>query len=142
MKTYLQKRIEHIKQMKLSPRRERQCIAHLKRHGWSSPDTWSLDHHLANYMLPMLKHLFSCACSYPCGITPKQWKVIQGKILYAIERYAKDDCLELARDISKYSIKSNDEKKRKAWLAACTDINARMTEGMKLFAEYFGDLWD
>lgn len=143
MKTHIEKRIADIKASKLTKGRERKYIAQLTRRGWSDMDCWGLNIHLANYMLPMLKKFFKSPMGYPCNLkSVKEWQLIGDKMIWAIERYAKDDAGELAEVEVGYSVLGKDKSRRKAWLAALTRNHEQMTEGMRLFAEYFGNLWD
>ena len=134
MKSHLQKRIAEIKAVKLDKRRERRYIAQLKRQGWCNMDCWSLDIYLAGMMLPMLRELFRFQSGHPVDCTPAAWKVIQGKILYAIERYAKDDILDICDA-------AQGKKNRDVYVARFNLECEKMREGMRLFGEYFGALW-
>ena len=145
MKTYLQKRIADIKAIKMTKRRERRYIAQLKRQGWANSDLWGLNTYLATLMVPMLKQFFKHLNGYPCNLkSAEEWQAIGAEMIWAMERYAKDDFFELADLQVGYTIaKCRDNKKKyKKWRAANNRLYARAQKGLKLFAEYFPNLWD
>ena len=145
MMSHLQKRIADVKAAKLDKCRERRYIRQLQRRGWSNMDVWGLNTHLANYMLPMFKLLFTNPSGYPCNLkSRKQWQAIGKKIIWSLERHAKDDFFDLAEAATGYRPMSKPENPalRKAWMLKTKRIYAQADEGMYLFAKYFGNFWD
>jgi hypothetical protein len=145
MKTYIQKRIDAIKSVKMSKARERRYIAQLKRQGWSNMDLWGLNTHLANYMLPMFRQFFADPVGHPCDLkSGKEWQAIGAEIIWALERHAADDFFDLAEAKTGYKPADMRENMtlRKAWLAENKRLYARADAGMALFGKYFGNFWD
>lgn len=146
MKTHLEKRIADVRATKLDKRREQRYISQLTRQGWSDMDVWGLNTHLANYMLPLLRKLFANLHGYPCNLKSiDEWQAIGAKIIWAMERYAKDDFFDLAEEATGYRVlgPEKDKKKlRKKWCAETKRLYAEADKGLHLFAEYFGSLWD
>jgi hypothetical protein len=70
--------------------------------GWNDSDLWSLDHTIAEFMIPRLKRLQEIVHGHPCfDVDPcnpteeeqhadgmKKWKEIIGKMIYAFEGVA------------------------------------------------------
>lgn len=84
----------------------------------SGHDLYSLDHTLALIIHPALVAYKEKAAGHPGGITQDEWDDILDKMIFAFERYTEDDF-----------IYTNDEDHKK------------MSEGMKLFAEWYHHLW-
>lgn len=108
-------------------------------------DVWGLNTHLANYMLPMVRQLFAKPSGYPCILNSvKEWQAIGAEIVWALERYAKDDFSELAEQATGYRVmdKIDNKKLRKKWFVELGRLYKRAQKGMHLFAEYFGNFWD
>jgi len=97
--------------------------------GYSDPEVWDLQWHNAKWILPRLKKLRLIHHGYPICLQKsdkhydekyvKEWRDILDNMIEAFELIAEDDMWEY------------DEKKR-----------TRVSEGLKLFAEYYTALWD
>lgn len=87
-------------------------------------DTWSMDHTLAHIVLPMLVQLKATNHGYPANLTEKKWDSIMSEMIWAFGQKCQDDW-EL-----------NDDG------AARQARQERMTNGFKLFGEYYENLWD
>jgi len=128
-------------------------------------DLWGLNTHLARYILPMLRKFFKNPMGHPCDLkSVKEWQAIGDKMIWSLERHDKDDMFELAETKTGYHPTSkriryvdakgkpavkfvratddSDEALRKAWLAELKRLQEQEQEGMRLFGEYFGNLWD
>lgn len=98
--------------------------------GFDDSATWSLDDHLAKLILPRLKRFKELNThAWPGGrgdpsdpATPEAWHGMLDQMIFAFEWHA------------------NDEKKY------CSDYDEaeyqKVEEGLRLFAKYFGALWD
>ena len=84
-------------------------------------DTWSMDHTLAHIVLPMLVQLKATNHGYPANLTEKKWDSIMSEMIWAFGQKCQDDW-EL-----------NDDHAAR---------QERMTNGFKLFGEYYENLWD
>ena len=82
-------------------------------------DTHSMDHTLANIVLPMLKQFKEGNHGYPHGLTEKKWDNILDKMIYSFEKKLSEDAYDL-----------NDKEQKK------------MQEGFVLFGKYYQNLWD
>lgn len=122
--------------------------------GYSDPSVWNLYYYLARYSLPRLKSLKKNAHGYPCTLkNGKEWNKILDKIIYAMECCADDDFdtpyflekgswTELSepdkngtrRLIKQHGFHCNRKKQKRR--------EEKIKEGLKLFGEYFRDLWD
>ncbi len=145
MRTYTEKRISDIQAMQLRKKVKRQYIAQIRRRGWADCDCWSLDRHLARYMLPMLRRLFSSQSGYPCELRPGKWRAIKAEITWAVERFAKDDIFEIVEAETGYKPRSpggDNRRLRAAWARRVMALHRRAERGMILFGKYFGSLWD
>jgi hypothetical protein len=87
-------------------------------------EIWDLDITLANYILPRLKRFKKVNVnSYPPDLSGiEEWHKIIDKMIWSFERIVNDDW--------SYEYKRVKEQKE------------QYDTGMKLFAEYFLDLWD
>lgn len=88
--------------------------------GFDDTETWSLDSSLAMLILPRLKAFRDCKRGTPCDTTPEQWNIIIDKMMYSFEYHCDED--------RKYGRNTDEEY-------------AKVEEGLKLFAEYYGHLW-
>lgn len=73
---------------------------------------------IAKFALPRLKWFKERHFDNPCDITFERWNEILDEMIFSFEYYAKDE----------WKLISDEEFKR-------------VEEGMKLFGEYYGDLW-
>lgn len=95
-----------------------------EKYGFSDDETWSLDSSITLFILPRLKRfreIIDDVGSYPVNLKSKEnWLKILDKIIYSFEIIFKE-----WKNGESISI---EEQKKK-------------NEGLKLFAEYFEDLW-
>lgn len=105
------------KPLYLTPKDERykKYQNQLKKSGFSDTELWGLDYSIAAFVLPRLIRFKEILHSHPANLTFEQWKEVLDKIILAME------------------ITVNGED----W-----ERNIELIEGVKLFGEYFTDLWD
>lgn len=95
-----------------------------KKQQIKAQELWGLDVHLAKLILPKLKAFREMhRISYPCNLKNnggfEEWNNILDKMIFAFQYVVEEDkCKVYLSDYDKYE------------------------EGIKLFAEYFMDLWD
>jgi len=92
--------------------------------GFSDRDTWSLDHTIANYILPRLKRFKEVNNGHPTHLSEDEWDSILDEMIYAMEYTATqwtDDW-----DDTNFNVQEN-------W--------DRYLQGMKYFGKYFHHLW-
>lgn len=85
------------------------------RHGFWPDELYDLDFSIVKFVLPRLREFRYTSMSYPAGITYNEWTGILDEIIWAFENYKDTD----GRD----------------------DLD-RMEEGVRLFGEYFFQLWN
>lgn len=85
--------------------------------GFHDGDTFTLWSHLTELILPRLKRFKEITCSYPSNLKSEEWDNILEKMIYAFELLLKDEF-----------IYPEDEEDK-------------INEGLKLFGEWFRDLW-
>jgi len=94
----------------------KKCVAFRKKYAFEFLDIYGLYHTISEFMVPRLKAFKEHTFSMPCDLKSiQQWHKILDKMILAFDIYAKDN--RKKEDIPK------------------------VEEGMKLFVEYFGDLW-
>jgi hypothetical protein len=113
--------------IKKDDKRYKDYVAQLKEHGYSDTETWGLDSVIAEFILPRLKRFKFVKNGYPMGGTEEKWDAILDKMIFAFEWTLVAD--EMTEEYQKMS----DEEKTEAW--------KKYKEGMKLFGEWFRDLW-
>lgn len=92
--------------------------------GWSDEETWNLNDHIAEFVLPRLKRFREIQGGYPSSLESKsEWILVLDKMIYAFESHLEDD------PINAKTGKYDQEK-----------VN-RTREGLKLFGKYFVGLW-
>lgn len=92
-------------------------------------DTWSMDHTLAPIIYPMLVQLKETQHGHPNGLTEQEWDAILDEMIWAFGQKARlDDWM----DDYDYSWASEEAKAHQL----------RMTNGFRLFGEYYENLWD
>ncbi len=105
--------------------------------GYDDTCYWDLGSHLAEYILPKLKHFKENTHTYPGtkeASTPEKWNKTLDKMVYSFERVVEDDFLGYWNEDKNYYVSYSDKKQK--------EIQKRYEEGMKLFAEYFRAMWD
>lgn len=89
-----------------------------KENGFDDTETWSLKTTIAKFTLPRLKWFKERHFDHPCDITFEKWDEILDNMIFSFEYYAKDE-----------------------WEPISNEDFKRVEKGMKLFSEYYGDLW-
>ena len=89
-----------------------------KENGFDDTETWSLKTTIAKFTLPRLKWFKERHFDNPWDITFEKWDEILDNMIFSFEYYAKDE-----------------------WKPISDEEFKRVEEGMKLFGEYYGDLW-
>lgn len=99
-------------------------------------DTWSMDCTLAMIIHPMLVQLKETAHGHPANLTEQEWNDILDEMIWAFGHKAKQmDATDMCADkCSNYG----DPVCR----ACVTETQQRLTQGFKLFGEYYENLWD
>lgn len=116
----------------------------LKQHNkYVNPkEVWNLDVTFAEFAIPRLKMLKENHMGYPGKgemDTPEKWDAALDKMINAFELHLKmidlDDSLE-------YFDRSGGDGKWKANMNKIEADEAIVKEGLHLFAEWYGSLWD
>ena len=132
MKNFIQKRVADLKLYRLDKRREAQYIAQLQRQGWCNLDLWNLEHHLAEYMYPLLVRFFQQNRKAHCDTPQAKWDCIRKELLWTFERLSKDDVIEFQR---------GEGAKNSRKFAARVDRDLkRIRAGLHLLAEHWYEL--
>lgn len=92
----------------------KKCVAFRKHHPFEFLDIYSLWATIAEFLIPRLQAFKKHTYSNPANITMKEWHNTLDKIIVAFEIFLKD---EIKKD------------------------NKTCEKGLKLFAEYYRDLW-
>ena len=114
--------------MKLFLRRFKFLRQRLAR-GFSDRELWNLDHTMAKFILPRLKAFKDYHRSYPPDLTPKKWDERLDEMIWAFE-FTVNEWEWESELIEKTKIKKLESYYK------------RREKGLKLFAEYFNNLWD
>ena len=114
-------------------------------------DIYNLDSTIARFILPRLKFFRKKICSCPYGFTLEEWKDILDKMILAFElildksepNFGEHKChIEKINDkLSKLVEDSDSTFDTEAYRKWHKDRQKTIEEGLKLFAEYFQDLW-
>jgi len=86
--------------------------------GFAYEEVWDLSDHIAEYVLPRIKHLRAHGVSHPMDMTSDEWHEILDKIIWSLDMYISE----------RYSIHQCDSD--------------RYREGLRLFGEHWLNLWD
>lgn len=125
------------------------------RYGVSDAECWSLDVTFTNFILPRLKHFKKMnRYTHPGGeITPEKWEEIIDEIIWTFE-YLKSDGEHInpfpvlnkeGEDLNEYfNRKKTTEEKflMDQWFKKNEELEIRKQNGLKLFAQYYCQLWD
>jgi len=111
--------------LKKTDKRYARHMKQLKTRGFSDSETWSLYSVIVGFVLPRLIRFKQIRPGYPMGMTDKEWNDILDKMIFAFQ-WIKDDGSE---EYYKLSTKQLDDGHKKC------------QEGLKLFGEYFRNLW-
>lgn len=104
------------------------------KHGFDDTELYNLDVTIAQFVLPRLKRFKELSKAYPGYLTEDEWSDILDKIIFAFEITI--DCVEytgVCAELENLPFKEFKEK----W----KEYDAKRTEGLKLFAEHYNNLW-
>ena len=108
---------------------KRQRKKYAKQHGTyvDYKETWNLDCVIAKFVIPRLKLYKKVTNGYPGRLNSvDQWYEIIDKMIYSFTYFIEDRDIDLSDPDWKDKEKSEYEK---------------VKDGLKLFAEYYADLW-
>ena len=107
-----------------------------KKWGFRFEETWSLDHSIACYVLPRLAYLRAYHAGCPASLIKRDEN---GKIL---DKSEYDPCEEWNNILDKmiYSFEAKTHEFEDATINMGNE--AKIKEGLLLFAVYFGSLWN
>lgn len=108
--------------LKLKNMRFKRSLKHLWQklsRGFSDKETWNLDVTFAEFALPRLKRFRQISKKIPADLTTEKWNEILNDIEFAFTKIVDDDY---------YTLDSVED-------------NTRIEKGLKLFAEYYRNLW-
>lgn len=114
--------------------------------GWADCDWWSMDYYLVQTILPMLKALKENTISYPGSCpTPERWDELLDEMIEGFEaakRVCEDEYyIEVSGDsIEAINNATSDEVKQ--WGKMSVADQKLFKKKMKIFMEYFFNLWD
>lgn len=104
------------KEIKKQKKYNRRLKKQLKEQGFDDSECWNLDETIARFILPRIKKLKEITHGYPGDLKNEhEWDEILDRIARAFEIIIEDD----------FDLK----------------VNKEYTEGMKLFAKYYRNLW-
>lgn len=109
------------KELPASDNRQEFFAKQREERGFDDTETWALDHVIAKFVTPRLKRFKELHICHPHGITMEEWDEIIQKMIDGFEEI-------LTRDDTR-------EKRGREY------DSEKVQEGLKLFAEYFHDLW-
>lgn len=89
-----------------------------RRKGWDDSETWSLDYTISRFIVPRLKRFGEIRNGYPVRLSEEGWDEILNKMIRAHEINIKD---------------GEGVVEQEEW--------GEYEEGMKLFCDYYRDLW-
>ena len=114
-------------------------------------DIYNLDNTIARFILPRLKFFRKKIYSCPYGFTLEEWKDILDKMILSFElildtsepNFGEHKChIEKVSDkLSKLVEDPDSTFDSKAYIKWHEGRQKTIEEGLKLFAEYFQDLW-
>ena len=121
----------------------------LKTRGFSDEETWGLNNVIAEFVLPRLKRFRELNNGYPNGFTAKTWYQTLDKMIFAFDSILREDEYQTGCYPKDYDYNfTTDENgviiwkdKRKPNYTLYNKMRVKRAEGLKLFAEYFEDLW-
>jgi len=128
------------------------------RRGYSDCDVWGLCHYLPGVISQSVNHLEKNLHSFPMGMTFKQWQIILRKIVKSFEIMQKtidgnllflpttkwteknyEELKDLAKRMNRANKAMNSEGKYKVMTKKQV---LKYEEGLQLFIENLGGLWD
>lgn len=94
------------------------------RKGYSDPDIWNANDHIARTVLAFLDHSATCKMAgYPMGLSEKKWDLYKAEIKWLMEFHLNGD--EVPIEV----LKSEAHQKR-------------LKRAQKIFGQYWQSLWD
>src|ERR1039458_10245127 len=108
------------------------------RHGWSVPDTWSIDHYLDRIVPEMIDHLRQHSHGWPGSpMTYEEWTEDDGildRIAQGFRAHGQWMNMDYVHDDEHYDLVIHRPREEA--------LQKTFNEGMKLFVEYYSHLWD
>lgn len=98
--------------------RQEEWYKQRQENGFDDTETWSLNTTIAKFALPRLKWFKERHFDHPCDITFEKWNEVLDEMIFSLEYYARDE-----------------------WKPISNEDFEKVEKGIKLFAEYYGDLW-
>ena len=89
--------------------------------GWDDSETWNLDHSIAVLLLPRLRRFKELNNGYPSQFTDAEWNVVLDDMIYCFQFYAGGG--------------PYDWNGEEGW------DKERAAKGLKVFVEFYNDLW-
>lgn len=122
----------------------------LLRYGFEFKECWNFDYSLAKWTVPRLKHLRKNLNGHPIELTLEQWEEILDKIIFSFEYILNEDKYHdecYPKDFVYGFDRGEDgsliwKDKRKPDYTILEKYEEQYNEGMKLFAQFFRNLWD
>jgi len=134
--------------------------------GWDDSETWGLYDRIAKFTLPRLIRLKELSVRSGGGVpldfvnenneaNIAEWNNVLDKMIYAFERIVKDDVFDYViyppDYVRGFTLKPNEDGKpyathipndpRPIDYSKVEEIEAKIQEGLDLFAKYFRSLW-
>jgi len=102
--------------------------------GFDDSEVWNLDCSLARYILPRLKRFKKITHGHPSSLESfEAWKEILDKMILSFQ---------LIKDGSKILLSDKEEITLEEYIKYEEEREAKIQEGIDLFAKYFRGLWD
>jgi hypothetical protein len=99
-----------------------------KKLGFDDRKLWSLDHTIAEFVLPRLIRFREVKCGYPGNLTEKKWNKILDQMIYSMKVVCAMNAIPLIFLQNFYGGKIQIEEEKK------------INRGLYLFGKYFRDL--
>jgi hypothetical protein len=138
MQLHALKYLKKLRQIFLS-QVPRKCKTFFQRgyRGWATEDTWELYGYLSKVIKEGTTYLRDFGNGHPGEIDEDEWRKILNEIIYAFELAQEINEGNRELYISEFTL----EQQKKFSCLTLEEFEA-MNKGMKLFTEYFFDLWD
>lgn len=95
-------------------------VNQIKKNGFSDTETWALDSVISEFILPRLKRFKEINNGFPVDLTPEKWDEILDDMIFAFEWSNSRDDFKINHGSESYE---------------------RYKKGIRLFAEYYLELW-
>lgn len=121
------------------------------RFGFPDYEWYNFKNHTADYIAPRLVALKEKTRSVPIGLKEEEWKATLDKMIWAFKNISNQPGLDYSVDYDHRVLKTEHDdgsvtiasmnKTGKASFDSINKHNEQVQEGLKLFAEYYHDLW-